>query len=268
MTPRELKRAQPTRFSPVPAPLAIQQSNHMFFKRPSPNSIESQAVHGGHMSEDTNANNQLLARIEKLERQNRNLKRGALACLIVFASFGVIGQLMGQTTTQRKKTATPKAATPPPPPAPLVLPKDIEAESFTLKDANGKVRAELSMSGEGPSFKLRDQAGTALVTLSVLDTATGGPLLLLSDPQHLASVSMSAVTGQGSQLSLIGARPDIQAHIGVAPDGTTLELSDKDGFATSIGSGFQPTKNGQGKQRTAASITLLNKDRKLLWSTP
>jgi hypothetical protein len=221
------------------------------------------------MSEDTNANNQLVARIEKLERQNRSLKRGALACLIAIASFGLIGQLMGQTmTTQHKKPATPKAAAPPPPPAPLVLPKDIEAESFTLKDANGKVRAELSMSGEGPSFKLRDQAGTALVTLSVLDTATGGPLLLLSDPQHLASVSMSAVNGQGSQLSLIGVRPDIQAHIGVAPDGTTLELSDKDGFTTSIGNGFQPTKNGQGKQRTAASITLLNKDRKLLWSTP
>jgi hypothetical protein len=221
------------------------------------------------MSEDTNANNQLVARIEKLEQQNRNLKRGALACLIAIASFGLIGQLMGQTTTtQHKKPATPKAAAPPPPPAPLVLPKDIEAESFTLKDANGKVRAELSMSGEGPSFKLRDQAGTALVTLSVLDTATGGPLLLLSDPQHLASVSMSAVTGQGSQLSLIGERPDIQAHIGVAPDGTTLELSDKDGFTTSIGNGFQPTKNGQAKQRTAASITLLNKDRKLLWSTP
>ncbi len=126
-----------------------------------------------------------------------------MPALIVVASFGLIGQLMGQTTTtQRKKPATPKAvATPPAPPAPLVLPKDIEAESFTLKDANGKVRAELSMSGEGPSFKLRDQAGTALVTLSVLDTATGGPLLLLSDPQHLASLSMSAVTGQGSRNS-------------------------------------------------------------------
>jgi hypothetical protein len=58
------------------------------------------------------------------------------------------------------------------------------------------------------------------------------------------------------------------AHIGVAPDGTTFELSDRDGFSTSIGDGMQTAKNGQLKKTTAASITLFNKDRKVLWSTP
>ena len=38
------------------------------------------------------------------------------------------------------------------------MPANIEAQSFILKDANGRVRAELSMDGEGPSLKLRDQA--------------------------------------------------------------------------------------------------------------
>jgi hypothetical protein len=149
-----------------------------------------------------------------------------------------------------------------------VLPKNIEAESFILKDANGKVRAELSMSGTGPSLKLRDQAGTALVTVSLNDSAPSGPILLLSDPQHHAGLSMSVLEGAGSQLSLTGERPDIQAHIGVAPDGTNLSLSDQDGFTASIGGGMQPSKSGQVKKTSAASITLFNKDRKVLWAAP
>ena len=124
------------------------------------------------------------------------------------------------------------------------------------------------MSGTGPSFKLHDQNGTALVTLSLNDAAPGGPFLLLSDPQHHAGLSMSVLEGAGSQLSLTGARADIQAHIGVTPDGTSLELSGQDGFSTSIGNGVQPAKGGQVKKTSAASITFFNKDRKVLWSAP
>ena len=227
------------------------------------------------MSEATREQDGLVHRIERLERENRRLKRGALAGLVALAALVSIG-LMAQTQTPTK-TPTPRkgtkaaAAAPAPaptPPAPVVLPKDIEAESFVLKDSSGKVRAELSMSGTGPSFKLRDQSGSALVTLSLNDSAPGGPLLLLSDPQHHAALAMSVLEGAGSQVMLTGERPDIQAHIGGAPDGPTLELSERDGFSTSIGSGVQPTKGGQSKKTTAASITLLGKARKLLWSEP
>jgi hypothetical protein len=55
--------------------------------------------------------------------------------------------------------------------------------------------------------------------------------------------------------------------MGVSPDGTTLELSDKDGFMTSIGNGVL-AKNGQAKKTSAASIVLFGKDRKVLWSQP
>jgi len=236
---------------------------------------------GGHVDENIRTNTEILTRLERLERENRRLRRGALIGVALvaslIASLGLLGQAQQTQTTQQKapaprakKPAAPAAAPAPapPPPAPFVMPKNIEAESFILKDANGRVRAELAMSGEGPSLKLRDQSGTALVTLSLLDSAPGGPLLLLSDAQHRASLSMSVVSGQGSQLSLIGERADIQAHIGVAPDGTTLELTDKDGFTTSIGNGVKAAKNGQVKNTTAGSITLFGKDRKVLWSAP
>jgi hypothetical protein len=229
------------------------------------------------VDEQARTNAEIVARLERLERENRRLKRGTLIGLALavslIACLGMLGE--AQTTQPKvpaaraKKPAAPVAVAPAAPaPAPFVMPKNIEAESFVLKDGNGRVRAELAMGGEGPSLKFRDQSGAALITLSLLDSAQGGPLLLLSDAQHHASLSMSVASGQGSQLSLIGERADIQAHMGVTPDGTEMELTDKDGFTTSIGNGVKAARNGQVKNTTAGSITLFNKDRKVIWSAP
>lgn len=197
----------------------------------------------------------LEVRIERLERQNRLFRRGALTCLIALVSVG----LMGQTKHPRKAPTTPAAP---------VVPEKIEAGSFIMKDSNGKVRAELSMAATGPAFKLLDESGTPLMTLSLNDGSPQGPMMRLSDPQHNAGVSVSVLEGMGSQLSLVGARPDIQARMEVAPDGTSFEMSDADGFTTSIGNGMQVLKGKQPKKTTAASVTLYGKDRKVLWSTP
>jgi hypothetical protein len=196
-------------------------------------------------------------RIERLERQNRLFRRGIFTCLIALVSV----VLMAQTKHPRKATSATTSAT-------AAIPDKIEAGSFILKDSAGKVRAELSMAGTGPTFKLRDESGIPLVTLSLNDGAPRGPMMLLADPQHHASVSVSVLEGMGSQLSLVGERPDIQARIAVTPDGTSLDMSDSEGFTTSIGNGMQAGKGKQPKKTTAASVTLYGKDRKLLWSTP
>jgi hypothetical protein len=196
----------------------------------------------------------LEVRIERLERQNRLFRRGALSCLIALVSVGLMGQ-----TKHPRKAATPAA--------PLV-PEKIEAGSFIMKDSNGKIRAELSMAATGPTFKLLDESGTPLMKLSLNDGSPQGPMMLFSDAQHHAGFSLSVLQGMGSQLSLVGARPDIQARMEVAPEGTSLEVSDADGFTTSIGNGMQASKGKQPKKTTAASVTLYGKDRKVLWSTP
>ena len=123
------------------------------------------------------------------------------------------------------------------------------------------------MSGGGPSLKFRDQSGSALMTLSLNDQAPGGPMLLFSDPQHHGGVALSVLSGSGPQLALTGERPDVQVHMGVMPEGTVLELSDKDGFTTSIGNGVV-AKNNQAKKTSAASVVLFGKERKVLWSAP
>jgi hypothetical protein len=210
------------------------------------------------MSEPAQQQRSLESRIDRLEKERRMGKRIGLAGLLFLACIGLMGQ------AKQRRTPTPSPATPSPTPGPKI----VEAESFVLKDANGRVRAELTMSGGGPSLKLRDEKGSALVTLSLNDSAPGGPLLLLSDPQHHASFALSVLDGAGSQLSLGGERPDIQLRLHATPDGTALELSDKDGFSTTIGNGVQASKNGKTKKTSAASIALFGKDRRVLWSTP
>ena len=210
------------------------------------------------MCRTTQEKDLIVSRIERLEEQNRKLKRGTLVCLVIIASIGLMGQ------TQRKSR---RAPAPSPAPAPAV-PKKIEAETFILKDSAGRVRAELSMGGTGPSFRLLSQSGSALVTISLNDATPSGPFLLLSDPAHRAGLSMSVLEGAGSQLSLTGERANAQAHIGVTRDGTTLELFDQDGFSTNMGNGLRLSKDGPTKKTSAASITLFNKDRKVLWSAP
>lgn len=203
----------------------------------------------------------LLSRVERLEKENRRLKQGAVAFLLFIVSVGLMAQ-----TKQSAPSSTQRRRAPAPAPEPKG-PTALEAQSFILKDLNGHVRAELSLTGSTPSLKFRDESGSALVTLALNSDAPGGPLLLLSDPQHHGSVALSVLANAGPQLSLAGERADVQVHMGVAPDGTTLELSDKDGFTTSLGNGVLP-KNGQAKKTTAASIVLFGKERKVLWSVP
>jgi hypothetical protein len=189
----------------------------------------------------------LLSRVERLEKENRRFKRGALMFVVAIVSVGLMAQ-----TKQTAPSSTQKRRPPAPAPAPAG-PTAIEAQGFILKDLNGHVRAELGLTGSTPSLKFKDENGSALV--------------LLSDPQHHASVALSVLEHAGPQFSLTGERADIQLHMGVAPDGTTLELSDKDGFTTSIGNGVV-AKNGQAKNTSAASIVLYGKQRKVLWSVP
>jgi hypothetical protein len=208
------------------------------------------------------AQSRIEKRIEKLEQQNRIMKRAGAIALLVLASVG----LMAQTTPQKKKTTKPAAAAAAP--AEPVLPKNIEAESFILKDPNGKVRAELSMSGTGPALKLDGVNGSALITISLNDSSPAGPYVLLSDPQHKAGVTLSALENAGSQLLMTGATSDAQAHMGVGPDGTSIQLTDAEGFSANIGNNMLVKGNAAAKKTTAASIALYNKDRKVLWSQP
>jgi hypothetical protein len=79
----------------------------------------------------------VLARLEKLERQNRWLKRvGAL--VLVFAGVGLVMGAQERPNGQRSE------------------------EAFSLRDANGKQRVWLGMGTEGPLFRFTDENGAEI----------------------------------------------------------------------------------------------------------
>lgn len=82
----------------------------------------------------------ILDRLEKVEKQNRRLKRVGFAVLVLVTAVLAMSQ------------ARPNRV--------------VEAEQFILKDANGKTRGELAIDSAGTStLTLRDAKGWPVVTL-------------------------------------------------------------------------------------------------------
>src|SRR5260370_17619079 len=107
---------------------------------------------------------QILAeRVTKLEAQNRRLKQAGIASLVLLSALVV----MGQDQTSRV----------------------IEANAFQLKDATGKVRAQLSMEGpDRPTLSFLDANSLPLVSLA------GGnePFLNLNRPGTAQQITLGA----------------------------------------------------------------------------
>jgi hypothetical protein len=86
----------------------------------------------------------LVARLEKVETQNRRLKRAGVAVLVLLGAFLVMG---GKDQTKDQATHSSK---------------------FTLRDANGKDRAWLGMGKDGPTLRFLDENGAERAGLSMM----------------------------------------------------------------------------------------------------
>lgn len=234
------------------------------------------------MAEKTQELSEILRRLAKVEQQNRQLKRIGLGALVLACAMF----LMGQAHPSRI----------------------IEAEKFILKDSNGKVRATLGMEfKDRPTFTFIDAKGLPQVALaagenpflslckgtcesqvqigtysdafglSIYGKDTGGPL-------HGVQVALGVVKGLPG-LNLFGSNTTEQASLDFEaggprlvlfhPDGAialqkaSFELSDKQGFRTTIGTTELETPlTGETRKTSAASIVLFEKDGKAIWSAP
>ena len=92
----------------------------------------------------TDRTQELATRLEKLEQENRNLKRWGIGGLAALGLFGLMS-------------------------ASAVVCKTVWAERFVLKDPNMRERAVITAyeTGGAPRFSLLDQHGKAALTLGV-----------------------------------------------------------------------------------------------------
>ncbi len=208
------------------------------------------------MSNHDGTQGEILARLRKLEAQNRLIKRiGLLAFLSAGALFW-----MGQARTAR----------------------NVEARRFTLKDVKGKRRAELAIElgrpvllfydemerasvsigveEDGPGLTLYDPAGRQSMVLSA---AANGPVLSMFSRSGVKRLNMS-VAAQGPVIGLLGTAGEARAAFGASgSDNTFLHLfSDKEhgGVQLSAGADRAVVRIFDGADKPRAVLGMLEKE--------
>jgi hypothetical protein len=181
----------------------------------------------------------VVARLEKVERQNRQLKMVGGMVL----ALAVAGMVMGQ--------ALPSA-------------RVVEAEGFVLKDAAGKVRAELSVDGEGAKLLLGSENGKSRAMLNV---DKDGPALTLFD-ENAKLRAWLAVFKDGPRLALRDESEKVRVGLSVDGDRPRLRLYDEKSKTRAVLGPTELETTGTGEQRPESSLVLFDRDGKVLWQTP
>ncbi|MFQ5989497.1 MAG: hypothetical protein ACE5K9_06250 [Candidatus Methylomirabilales bacterium] len=147
----------------------------------------------------------LTRRLHRVERENRRLQRIGVATLAMIAAVVLMGQA-------EKKD----------------VPKAIEAESFVVRDAQGKLRAILGVWQDGEvRLLLPDQEQRSRAILAV--KPDGSPYLGLYGEDGKRRIGM-AVLPDGLALGFAHADGKSRAGLSVWPDGSsTMFLADTDG---------------------------------------
>jgi hypothetical protein len=149
----------------------------------------------------------VLERLEKLEKQNRQVKR-AITLLMILVSCLVL------TSAAAHKGRT------------------LEARQIALKDEDGNTRAVLGMRSAGPGLELYDANGIKVqALLAVLRT---GPTLGFYDADGTTRVLLG-VTPKGATLAFNDAEGKVRAEMGFSADAPHVTFFDRDGKAIYVG---------------------------------
>jgi hypothetical protein len=234
----------------------------------------------------------LAARVGRLERENRRLRRGGAAALLGLAGALVMGQ-------------GPRGDSP----------KTVEAERFLLRDAGGKARAELALRADGsPHLEFRDGAGNPRAGLGLQGEAAflsltdakgrggtilrvqpngrpnitltdangtrravlflsddGTPTLAFSDGQRRSRVVLNVLGNGFTSLSLSDAFGRLRAALDLEPDGSpSLILYDENRRSRAIlGQTELEGRNPAAlEKRRASSLVLLDENGTVIWRAP
>ncbi len=144
---------------------------------------------------------ELYSRIEKLECENRRIKRCALVAAILLGSLFV----MGQSPAQKG--------------APVKAVKVLDAGKFILKDGRGRMRAELSLFADRPALVFYGESGAP--SLSVGIESEGSGLTLYGPGAEKAAVLYS--NPAGPVLTLYGGGQK-RLNLSVGPQGPAIGL--------------------------------------------
>lgn len=145
----------------------------------------------------------VLQRLERLERAHRRWRRLASAATLGLVALAVMGQ---------------KPA-----------PRTVEAERFILRDAAGRVRAELVVDGE-QSVALRFKDADSMPRLS-LGTENGAAVLVLNEQGGRVRAGLVTLPHGAPALTFYDNNGRNRAELALTREGApALTITDRDGF--------------------------------------
>ena len=146
----------------------------------------------------------IMARLERLERRQRRWRGAALAGVLGIAALALMGQKHAGRT--------------------------VEAERFILRDAAGRVRAELMLDNE-QSVALRFKGADGAPRLTV-GTENGAALIVLNERGGKLRAGLVALPHGAPGLNLYDESGKPRAELSLNRDGApALTFNDRDGFA-------------------------------------
>jgi hypothetical protein len=180
-------------------------------------------------------------RFLRLEKQNRRFKQLVVVVLAIATVIVVMGQ------APAKKT--------------------VEANEFLLRDSNGKVRARLSMDGDVAQMVFLDAKGTKNLELTGAVAGLFGGSVVVSNERG-DSVSALFADDDGGSFRVSGPSDGGKSSSILLRSGS-LDITDADGFSTTVGvADLTIPKTGEKQKTSAASVVLFDKDNKVIWRAP
>jgi hypothetical protein len=186
----------------------------------------------------------------ELQRENRLYKRLGAAGLAVLALLIVMGQAPARKT--------------------------VEANEIVVKDSAGNVRVRIGVDPSNNAAELWLQtpngdkgaslsdSGLLLKQNGVVRTVVESGDLSLANSHGQANIKLSAADDAERDLFIEGST----GYLSYLP-GHALEVSDSDGYETSIGSSeIRGATTADAHQTNAAAIVLTDPDKKVLWKAP
>jgi hypothetical protein len=215
---------------------------------------------------------EITLRLERLERDNRRLKRVAAAGVAIAAVLSVI--YAGSCSSARNAFDVGSS------------PEKITAHEMDVVDNTGKVRVQIAVdclpaTNCWPSIKMFDQEGKPATSIGAGTlTVSGGTSTATLLRDHLqfsvaakgiaprVTAELGSGTGGGGLLSLAG---NGASYVLVDANSPGIEMQDSQGYTMNLGSVDLTTViSGQTSQTTADSIVMFGNDKKhhLIWSAP
>ena len=130
----------------------------------------------------------------------------------------------------------------------------IRANAFIVEDGNGKARAKMSITTDGPGLALYDENGT---TRALLSAIKGGPMLSLYD-ENGKTRALLGINKDGQWLGLFDENGKVRAHLGINKDGPRLCLSDVN----------ENPRAALAALKDGPRLELYKPDGKVIWSAP